>query len=179
MGKLLRRYNYVLMERPSREPLLILMGKIERRSYTEQAAPEELLQRQRSQQPGAETGAAPQTQLPRTRRRGGDGAAATAQKRRERNSRERRRSHSEGRGGTSGWRCLDSAKSAQAQAQQPETAKQPAEEGQQATAAPKAGRHQRYQGGFASAASRSGSRSPSRPGPPADTTLVWTAEGRF
>ena len=45
MGKLLRRYNYVLMQRPSKEPLLILMGRIERRVYTEKATPDAALHR--------------------------------------------------------------------------------------------------------------------------------------
>jgi hypothetical protein len=63
MEKLLRRYNYVLMNRPSKAPLLILMGKIERRTYTEKAAPEEPSMAT-SQQPGAETDAAPRHRSP-------------------------------------------------------------------------------------------------------------------
>ncbi len=106
MGKLLRSYNYVLMDRPSREPLLILMGKIERRIYTEKTAPEELVAAA-PPQPGAETGAAPQTQPPRIGHRGGNGAAATDSSA----GRTTGRRHSEGRAGTIGWRCLDSAKS--------------------------------------------------------------------
>jgi hypothetical protein len=148
MGKLLRRYNYVLMNRPSKEPLLILIGKIERPIYAEKATSEQP-STAAYQQPGAETEATLRAQLPRGRRHGGDAAASTPQE------------------------------TAQTQAQQPETAKQPAREGQQGTAASKT--QETSEASKESSPPQQAGQAPKTVATESNdgNTLIWTAEGRF